>query len=95
MSRPFLTLPADSALAAWVNARDPFPEKAESILKQMLDLYESGTFDTLKPEARQLTQVIQCYVHQSKHTGGGTHKTESVLRRYESIADELNFNTGA
>lgn len=80
----------DDALLACTNADNPAPEKAESILQKMISLRESGAFESVKPQPRHLNLVLKSYSDKSKHGIG--EDTESVLRRYESMADAASFN---
>ena len=89
------TVSFDSTLNAWSKTSDPVPEKAEMVLQQMIDLFESTALEKLEPGPRHLTLLLKCCLNQNRQNGGGTDKIEAPLRRFEAIADESNFNYGA
>jgi pentatricopeptide repeat protein len=65
-------------LDAWSNHKSPkAPERAESILTRMWQLYESGRVAT-KPTVATYTKVLECWT-KSKYDGAPTH-AEGILR---------------
>jgi pentatricopeptide repeat protein len=65
-------------LDAWSNHKSPkAPERAESILTRMWQLYESGRVAT-KPTVATYTKVLECWT-KSKYDGAPAH-AEGILR---------------
>ena len=64
-------------------------ERATSVLDDMIQLHESGA-PNVKPDCKCLMHLLKIAVKQ----WAGTRKAEDLLRRYESLADEMSYKFG-
>jgi len=84
-----------SVLIAWSKTSDPDPEKAETILKEMMEVNAATNSGISHHDlAKEISRLLTVYVRHSQRRGVGIRQTEKILRGYIDLADEGHFNLG-
>eukprot|EP00531_Pseudo-nitzschia_arenysensis_P000393 CAMPEP_0116125186 /NCGR_PEP_ID=MMETSP0329-20121206/5675_1 /TAXON_ID=697910 /ORGANISM="Pseudo-nitzschia arenysensis, Strain B593" /LENGTH=1008 /DNA_ID=CAMNT_0003619207 /DNA_START=133 /DNA_END=3159 /DNA_ORIENTATION=+ len=81
------TIAFSTTINAWSNSSSPdAPEKADALLRKLIDLYETGKKKIHKPDIVTYTNVMQCWVKSKKSQA--PVKAESILRELQRMEQE-------
>merc|ERR1712238_343451 len=73
-----------TTIKAWSKSTNPdAPNRAESLLRKMIELYDDGKNQNFKPDVMTYTSVIQCWVKSKKFEA--PEKAECILRHLQSM----------
>mmetsp|Transcript_13665 Transcript_13665/g.34362 ORF Transcript_13665/g.34362 Transcript_13665/m.34362 type:complete len:1021 (+) Transcript_13665:215-3277(+) len=81
------TIAFSTTINAWSNSSSPnAPEKADSLLRRLMELHDSGKKKIHKPDIVTYTNVMQCWVKSKKPQA--PEKAESILRELQHMASD-------
>jgi len=79
------TIAFSTTINAWSNSSSPIAsEKADSLLRRLMELHNSGKKKIHKPDIVTYTNVMQCWVKSKKPQA--PEKSESILRELQNMA---------
>ena len=75
-----------------MNAEECDIAKVEALLDQMDDLHNSGKVTGVRPDAGCLNAALTCMMRDVRRAS--PHRIESILKKYEAVADRRIWNNG-